>query len=76
MLKSRKTRIRLVAFAFGAATLLIPLSFSPGQETTLEVTEACAGSTCCPEIGSTCPLQDPEIINYYKAPDGCDGQEY
>lgn len=75
MLKSRKIRIRLFAAALGAGLLLIPISISPGQETTVEVTDACAGDSCCPEIGSICLTDDGEVMNSYGNPRGCDVQQ-
>lgn len=73
MLKSRKTRIHLIAAAIGMGALLIPISVSvsPGQDTTVEITEACADGTCCPEIGSTCDTDDGQIVNRYSSPTGC-----
>lgn len=74
MLENRKIRIRLISVAFGAAALLIPISISGGEEPTVEITEACASGTCCPEIGSTCPTEVGELVNRYKSSAGCDVQ--
>lgn len=74
MLKSRKTRIRLFSLTLAVAALTVPISVSPGEETVVkvDVTEACADGVCCPEIGSTCPTEQGEIINRYKSPLGCE----
>jgi len=74
MLKSRKTRIHLIAAAFGTVALLIPVSVSvsPGQDTTVEITEACATGDCCPEIGSMCDTDDGQLMNRYRNPTGCE----
>ena len=71
MTRTRKIQIRLVALTLGAAAILVPFSVSPGSDTPVEVTEACADNKCCIELGSTCEKDDVTAFNYYPTTESC-----
>lgn len=67
MTHTHKARTRLAALTIGAAALLIPVSFAPGEPHAIEPTDACAGQTCCREPGSICEKDGETRINFYEA---------
>ena len=74
MRSPRTTRIRLTATALAAAALFVPVTLAPDNDAPVAVTEACAGNTCCEELGSICD-KTAEIRADHYAAESCPSQK-
>lgn len=67
----QKKLIRRITITLAAVGLFIPVTVSPGQG--IEGNEACAGSSCCREMGSVCLGDGTSTSHYYACGDEIDG---
>lgn len=67
-------RVRVAMVAFGALAGMSPVSLSTSAG--LEVAQACADGTCCPEEGSDCIINGILTQNAFRAakPGPCSNQ--
>jgi hypothetical protein len=72
-MNTKRVRTGILAFAVFAAVSPVSISTARG----LEVSQACADGTCCPEVASDCFINGIPTANAYKAskPGPCSGQQ-
>lgn len=58
-----------VSFVLAAAALFVPVTVT--SDDGVVENEVCAGSACCPEWGSFCGVENPQIDHYFSASGDC-----